>query len=86
MESRLTEEEIELITQRFTEKLQQARSVSDSVHYDHHMWLKKKIEKEEARARLYDELTRHVYKWGIIGVASFVGYAVYLAVKEALAK
>lgn len=80
----LKEEEAELIAQKFAEKLQQARSVSDSEHYNHHSWITKQIEKEEARTKLYNELTKHVIKWGILGVLSFLFYAVWLAAREGL--
>lgn len=63
-----------------------ARSVSDSIHYDHHSWIQKQITKEEARTALYQELTRHVYKWGMIGVLTFILYGVWLAIAQALHK
>ena len=78
----MKEEEAEMIAQKFAEKLQQARSVTDSEHYNHHKWIAKQIERDEARIRLYDELTKHVVKWGLVGVLSFLFYAVWLAAKE----
>lgn len=82
----LREEEAEMIAQKFAEKLQQARSVSDTEHYAHHRWIAKQIERDEARTRLFDELTKHVMKWGIIGVVSFIFYGAYLAARAGLLK
>lgn len=66
--------------------LQQAKFISDSDHYNHHNWISSKIKSEEARAELFDELRKHVAKWGTIGVISFVFYGIYLAAKQGLGK
>ena len=82
--NRLHVDDAELLAQKFAEKLQQARSVSDSVHYDHHVWITERIEREKAKRLLIEELTRHVAKWGMVSVLSFVFYAVWLAAKDAV--
>lgn len=64
--------------------LQEAKFISDSDHYNHHAWISANIKAEEARAQLFDELKKHVAKWGTIGVLSAIFYGLYLAGKEAL--
>lgn len=66
--------------------LQQAKFISDNDHYNHHNWISAKIKSEESRAALFDELTKHVAKWGTIGVISFIFYGLYLAVKQGIGK
>jgi len=66
--------------------LQEAKFISDQDHRNHHDWITSKIKSEEARALLFEELTRHVAKWGIIGMLSFIFYGLYLAVKNGLVK
>lgn len=78
---KITEEEANLLAQKFAEKLQQARSVSDSVHFDHHMWLTERIAEDKARRVFWERMTEHVVKWGIISVLSALFYALYLGVK-----
>lgn len=76
----LTEENIELLAQRFAEKLQQARSVSDSEHYDHHAWIAKQIKREEAWTELYIDARKSLVRWGLIGMVGFILYAVWEAI------
>lgn len=80
----MTAEEAEMVAQKFAEKLQQARSVSDSEHYDHHVWIKIRIEAEKAKLVFWEDLRRHVFKWGAISVISSGGYALYLGLRQLL--
>ena len=63
---------------------QQARSVSDSEHYDHHRWISERIKKEQERRKFYEALNDHVAKWGAISIISGVFYAIWLGVKQLL--
>lgn len=75
---------IERLAQTFAEKLQQARSVSDKEHFDHHQWIAGKIERDKMIKDFFLELLKHVTKWGTIGVVSVFFVAFFLGVKIAL--
>lgn len=81
----MTEEEqnrfAEKLTMAMTTALQAARSVSDSIHYDHHQWLAAKIMREKEMLQLWKELRAHLAKWGMLGIASGLVYAIYLGVR-----
>lgn len=62
--------------------IQEAKFVSDQDHYNHHNWIAAKIKSEEARAAFFVELTKHVAKWGTIGVISALFYGLWLVAKE----
>lgn len=81
---RIHPEDIDSLARAFAEALQQARSVSDSEHFDHHKWITARIEKEGARRLFWDEMTKHVVKWGVIGVVSGLLYALYLGIRISL--
>ena len=70
-----------MLTRAMVKALQQARSVSDSEHYDHHQWIALKIKTERARAAFWDQMLQHVVKWGVISIISAVVYACYLGFK-----
>ena len=84
----LSEEDIDTITAKFAiaiaKTLQQARSVSDSEHYDHHVWITARIKEAEARRMFWEDMQKHVYKWGAISVMTFLFYGFWLAIKDAL--
>ena len=73
-----------MLATRFAEKLQQARSVSDSEHYDHHRWITAKIERENAWKGFWEDMQKHVAKWGMISVLTFMFYALWLGTKQAV--
>lgn len=75
------EERAELFARKLAETLQQARSVSDSEHYDHHRWITMQIRKEEARAKFWEEMIKHVARWGILAVVSSTFLALWLGAK-----
>ena len=62
--------------------LQQARSVSDSEHYDHHKWISERIDSEKAKRQFWEEMRRHVFKWGMVSVISAGFYALYLGLRQ----
>ena len=64
--------------------LQQARSVSDSEHYDHHVWIKQRIEAERSKLEFWNSMRTHVLKWGAISVVSAGVYALWLGVRQIL--
>ena len=84
--NKITESEAEMLAQKFAEKMQQARSVSDSEHYDHHRWISERIKQTEARRVFWEEMHKHVSKWGSVAILSFVFYGIWLAAKEAIHK
>ncbi len=68
---RISESDADLLAQKFAEKLQQSRSVSDSVHFDHHAWIAKRIEAEEERKKFYETLGERLAEksmWGLLVV------------------
>lgn len=66
--------------------LQEIKFISDQDHHEHHSWIASKIRSEEARVELFKELTKHIAKWGTLGVLSFIFYGIYLATKDGLSK
>lgn len=84
--SKISIEDAEMLAQKFAEKLQQSRSVSDSEHFDHHRWITERIDSEKARRAFWEEMTKHVAKWGSVAILSFIFYALWLAAKEAVHK
>ena len=78
---KISEEDAEMLAQKFAEKLQAARSVSDSEHYDHHRWITERIEAEKRRRRFYEQMSEHALKWGMLSILSFLFYALWLGFK-----
>jgi len=72
----------EKFAQKFAEKLQQARSVSDSEHYDHHKWITAKIQRENAMRAFWEDMQKHVAKWGAISIITGLFYAGWLGFKQ----
>lgn len=66
--------------------LQQARSVSDSEHYDHHLWVTKRIKREQARIVFWEAMLEHAVKWGVVSVVSAMFYAFWLYIKVEIRK
>jgi len=65
----------------FARAIQQARSVSDSEHFDHHRWVSKRILAEQAREAFWKQMSEHAAKWGMICVLSAGFYALYLGAR-----
>jgi len=84
----MSESELEQVCEKLSvamvRALQQSRSVSDSEHYDHHMWVTVHIEKEKRRVEFYGALLSHVVKWGSVSILTAVFYAVWLSLKNEL--
>lgn len=70
-----------MLARKIAEAMQQARSVSDSEHFDHHRWITERIQKEKARRKFYEEMSAHALKWGMLSFLSGVFYALWLGVK-----
>ena len=77
----LTVENAEILAIAIAKALQQARSVSDSEHFDHHQWISEKIKTEQWRAAFWRQLVEHCVKWGMVSAISVTGYALWLWVK-----
>lgn len=86
----MTEEELERVAERlslsFARALQQARSVSDSEHYDHHIWVSQRIQHEKSMTRFWEDMRDHLAKWGMVGAVSCIGYALWLWLKQEIVK
>jgi len=80
----MTSEEIEELAVAIAKALQQARSVSDSEHYDHHKWITERITHEKMRQKFWGEMQRHIAKWGAISLLSFGFYALWLGLRQVL--
>lgn len=72
----------EVLSMAMVRALQQGRSVSDSEHFDHHQWIKAKMDAERARAAFWGEMAKHAAKLGIASLITSVGFAFYLGVKQ----
>lgn len=81
LRSTLSPLEADLIATAMVRALQQARSVSDSEHFDHHRWISEKIKTEQWRAQFWKQMVEHVAKWGVISVISALVYAFWLGFK-----
>jgi len=79
--SKISEEDAEMLAVKLARALQQARSVSDSEHYDHHRWITERIDKEKSRRKFWDAMTEHTVKWGMISLFSGLFYALWLGMK-----
>ncbi len=79
--SHISDEDAEKLAQKFAEKLQAARSVSDSEHYDHHRWITERIDSEKARRKFYEQMAEHAIKWGMLSVLTGLFYAIWLGIK-----
>ncbi len=69
--------------------LQQARSVSDSEHYDHHIWITEKIKRERmemerhrSAALFWQRMHGHAVSWGMASVLTAALYAAWLLLRE----
>jgi hypothetical protein len=84
----MSESELEQVCEKLSfamvRAMQQSRSVSDSEHYDHHLWVTVHIEKEKQRTEFYNALLSHVVKWGSVSVLTAIFYAMWLALKSEL--
>lgn len=78
----MNEEDAEKLAIAIARALQQARSVSDSEHYDHHVWITAKIKREEAWMDFWIDMRAHVARWGAISIISGAGYALYLGLRQ----
>lgn len=79
--SKISEEDADMLVLKFAHALQQARSVSDSEHYDHHRWITEKIEREQAMRKFWQAMHEHAMKWGMISALSGIFYALWLGIR-----
>ena len=84
--AKFSSEDIDALAIAIARALQQAHSVSDSEHYDHHQWITKKMKAEEWRAEFWEKMVEHVTKWGAISIISAIGYALYLGFMQEMKK
>ncbi len=82
--SKISEEDAEMLALKLARALQQARSVSDSEHYDHHRWITERIKSAEASRQFWQDMHKHAIKWGMISVFTGIGYAIWLGIKAIL--
>lgn len=83
-ESIVKEADVEHLAVAIARALQQARSVSDSEHYDHHVWISNQIERDRERKVFWQKMNEHAAKWGMISVLSFGFYALWLGIRHIL--
>lgn len=77
----MNHEDAEILATAIAKALQQARSVSDSEHYDHHQWITERIEREKTWRKFWEKMTEHLANWGMISLISGLLYALWLGVK-----
>lgn len=80
----MSDDDVDRLSLAIARALQQARSVSDSEHYDHHVWISGRILADKARKQFWDDMHRHVVKYGAVSVISVCGYALYLGLRQLL--
>lgn len=78
----ISESDAERLAVALSKALQQARSVSDSEHFDHHAWVKTQIEREILRAKFWRDMTAHIAKLGAWSLLTAVFYALYLGIRQ----
>lgn len=78
----MKDEEIEQLAIAIAKALQAARSVSDSEHYDHHVWITSQIERDKSSKAFWEKMLEHASKWGMISLLSFAFYALWLGVNH----
>jgi hypothetical protein len=78
----MKDEEMQRFALILAQTLQQSRSVSDSEHYDHHVFIAERIKQVKASRAFWESLSAHVAKWGAVSIISAGGYALYLGVKQ----
>lgn len=66
----------------FAKTLQQARSVSDSEHYDHHRWISERIKRDQNKSLFWEKLYEHLAAWGAVAVISVIFYALWLYLRH----
>lgn len=77
----MKEHDVEALAIAIAKALQQARSVSDSEHYDHHVWITERINRERAWREFWEKMLEHAAKWGMISLLSGIFYALYLGAR-----
>ena len=55
--------------------LDERRQVAEEEHSDHHAFLRELIDERRRKREMYEDLRRHLTKWGAVGVLSFIGMA-----------
>ena len=82
LSAKFSEDDINNLALAIAKALQQARSVSDSEHYDHHKWITGKMKAEERRAEFWGKMIEHSAKMGMWSVITAFGYACWLWIKQ----
>lgn len=77
----LSKEEMEKFGRVLVGMLQQSRSVSDSEHYDHHVWIKTRIEADRERKEFWRDMRKSLARWGFVGLAGALLFSIWLWIK-----
>lgn len=80
----LTPTEISAIADAVAEGLEQRRRIKSDVHEDHHDFVAVLIEERDERRQLWIEMRSHLAKWGMAGVLTALGTAVWFWLKHSL--
>ena len=73
----MTPKEMDELVERVSHALRHEYEIPPEDHYKHHLWIRAEMEEKRVRTARNEEIRRHVQKWGIIGVLTFVAGAVY---------
>ena len=57
--------------------LDERRKVAEDEHSEHHEFLRQLIDEHRRKREMYEDLRRHLTKWGAVGILSFIGMAVW---------
>lgn len=68
----MTEEELSEIESRIMEVIRRERDVDVVTHRLDHDWIMRERRAQETRIARNEEVRRHIEKWGIIGVLTFI--------------
>lgn len=78
----MSPEDVQRVAAALSEILNERRSVEETEHAEHHLFIREQIERERERREMYADLRRHLVKWGAVGVISFFGMAAWYWVRN----
>lgn len=62
--------------------LDERLAVTEKEHAEHHVFLRELIDERRRRREMYEDLRRHLAKWGAVGLLSFLGMVVWYWVRN----
>lgn len=72
------------IVQQLASKYPQGLPMSEDRHSREHDWIEAQMERDRERIQFWQDMRKHIGKWGAVSVLSFIGYWLWLAFKAAI--